>query len=35
MSQQSDVLKAFVTRYEPEPEKKEDEEEVVEEITEE
>ena len=35
MSQQSDVLKAFVTRYEPEPEKKEDEEELVEEITEE
>lgn len=35
MSQQSDVLKAFVTRYEPEPEKKEDKEESVEEITEE
>ena len=27
MSQQSDVLKAYVTRYDPEPEKKEEEEE--------
>jgi hypothetical protein len=26
MSQQSDVLKAYVTRYEPEPEKKEEKE---------
>lgn len=35
MSQQSDVLKAYVTRFDPEPEKKEDEEELVEETPEE
>lgn len=31
MSQQSDVLKAYVTRFEPEPEDKEEEEETPEE----
>lgn len=31
MSQQSDVLKAFVTRYEPEPEKEKKEEDTLEE----
>lgn len=30
MSQQSDVLKAYVTRFDPEPEKEEEEEQVEE-----
>lgn len=35
MSHQSNVMQAYVTRYDPEPEKKEDKEELVEETPEE